>query len=183
MPPSDKDILGHLRRQEGSTRGTARRKKYLAFMIGADRFAIPLFHVKEVIGLIKITSVPDAPSYFKGLINLRGRIISTFDLREKLGLDRKANTEPSKRPCIIITEIENLMLGAIVDDVIEVLSVEEDQIQEAIDVSNHVQKRNIHGVARIEGKPITLLLNIEQTMNMDEIRLLTKNSTQQNSAA
>lgn len=147
-----------------------RGNKYMVFTLGEDRFAIPLSQVKEVIGLIKISPVPDVPKYFKGLINLRGRIISTVDLRTKLGIPVKETA--AKKACIIISEVGGLVMGSIVDDVAEVVGIDEKQIEKQLDISSKVSREYITGVAKIESKPLTLLLDIGKVLNIDEFAQL-----------
>lgn len=155
---------------KGEGRAAARGNKYMVFTLGEDRFAIPLYQVKEVIGLIKISPVPDVPKYFKGLINLRGRIISTMDLRTKLGIPVKEAA--AKKACIIISEVGGLVMGSIVDDVTEVLGIDDKQIEKNLDISSKVSREYITGAAKVESKPLTLLLDIGKVLNVDELAQL-----------
>ena len=152
------------------TKGLPRSKKYMVFTLGEDRFAIPLFQVKEVIGLIKITPIPDVPKYFKGLINLRGRIISTLDLRAKLGIPLKE--AQAKKSCIIISELTEVLIGTIVDNVSEVVSIEESQIERQLDISSKISREYITGIAKIDGKPLTILLDIGKVLDVSELAAL-----------
>ena len=152
----------------------------MVFTLGDDRFATPLSQVKEVIALATITPLPDVPAYFKGLINLRGKIISTIDLRVKLGIRVKPTT--TKKPSIIISEIDDVVIGAIVDDVIEVVGIDESQIERNLDISSKVSREYIAGVARSDTNPLTILLDIGKVLNVDELTSVRKHGAT-NSAA
>ncbi|MBF0205337.1 MAG: purine-binding chemotaxis protein CheW [Oligoflexia bacterium] len=147
-----------------------RRTKYLIFTLAEDRYAVPLNQVKEVIGMAEITAVPHVPSFFKGLINLRGKIISVIDLREKLSL--KTKSQEACRNCIIISEIGDLVLGAIVDDVCAVFGYQENQIERQVNIQSKISSEYIMGVAKSTDQPLTLLLDLSRLLNVGEIKLL-----------
>lgn len=152
--------------------GVTKNKKFLTFSLADEKYGIPLSTVKEVIGIVDITPVPHVPNFFKGLINLRGKIISVIDLRTKLGLP-KADYIP-KKTTIVITEIEDLTLGAIVDDVLEVVGFEKDQVENSIDVQSKVSREFVTGVAKTNTKKLILLLDIGKTLSVSDIALIKK---------
>ncbi len=158
----------------------SRAKKFMVFTLEEERYAAPLNQIKEVIGLTKITPLPNVAPYFKGLINLRGKIISTIDLRIKLGLKSKQNL--NKKMSIIIAEFGETILGCIVDDVIEVIGIEESQIERQLEISSKVTREFVIGVAMFDVKPLTVLLDIGKIMNMDEINNIQKTANQQKAA-
>mgnify|MGYP002640780839 CR=1 FL=1 len=156
--------------------GSTGRRKYLVFKLGSEKFGVELSSVKEVIGLTKITEVPQVPSFFQGLINLRGKIISVIDLRKKMGL--KATDYQPKKTSIIITEVHSVVLGLIVDDVEEVASYEvEQQIEEAIDVQGSVSKEYLQGVAKTEDNKLVLLMNTNQILSTSDLAAIKNQST------
>jgi purine-binding chemotaxis protein CheW len=109
--------------QEPAPAGKA--SKYLTFRLGGEVFAIDVLRVREVMGIQKITTVPEAPAYIKGVIHLRGKMIPVVDLRLKLGLPER---EATRRTCIVVAQIENgprgqLLIGLIVDRVSQVLTL------------------------------------------------------------
>ncbi|MBF0313413.1 MAG: chemotaxis protein CheW [Oligoflexia bacterium] len=162
-----------LGREELNKNG-AKKNKYLIFDLAEEKYGIPLFSVKEVIGLVSIVSVPHVPPFFKGIINLRGKIISVIDLRLKLSLP--SGQYLPKKTCIIITEIDGFTLGVVVDDVIEVANYDTAQIENNLDIQSKIAKEFITGVAK-KDKGLTLLLNIGQTLNIDELKLLKEQPT------
>ena len=126
--------------------------------------------IKEVIGYNKITEVPQVPSFFKGIINLRGRIISIVDLRVKLG--QKSREWEPKKTCIIITETDDLTIGAIVDTVDEVMGVNENEICDKLELSTNIDRSFITGVTNTGDDSVVLFLSLEKLFSRDELKIL-----------
>lgn len=156
--------------REGTERQRGKRNKHLIFSLGLETFGIPLSQVKEIIGMVETTPIPNVPLFFKGIINLRGRIISVIDLKAKLSIPRK-DTD-SKRPCIVICEFGDIVLGSIVDDVTEVFGFEETEIERSIDIQSRVNSDFVTGVAKSRDKGLTLLLDIGKVLNVSELEVL-----------
>ncbi len=144
--------------------------KHLIFSLNAAYFGIELSSVKEVIGLSKITPVPHVPKYFKGLINLRGKIISIIDLRVKLSLPEAKYQ--AKKTSIIITDINDLTIGTIVDDVNEVVGFKKDQIVDNLKTSSDVRNKYVSKVAKSGDDSLIPLLNISKVLDAEEIGLV-----------
>lgn len=151
-----------------------KKNKHLIFALGAETFGIPLAHVKEVLGMVKITPVPNVSPFFKGVINLRGRIISIIDLKTKLSISKKDND--SKRPCILICEFGDIVLGSIVDDIIEVFGYDESSIEHHVDIQSNVSRDYITGIAKERNQTLTLLLDISKVLNVEELATLRSNA-------
>ena len=104
--------------------------KYLTFTLAEEEFGIGILKIKEIIGMLPITSVPQTPDYVKGVINLRGKVIPVLDLRLRFGLPTVVYTE---RTCIIVVEIAGnsgtILIGIVVDAVSEVLNIKGDDIE------------------------------------------------------
>jgi purine-binding chemotaxis protein CheW len=79
-----------------------REGKYLTFCLAGEEYGIGILKVKEIIGMMAITSIPQTPGYVKGVINLRGKVIPVIDLRLKFGMESIGYTE---RTCIIVVDI------------------------------------------------------------------------------
>ena len=99
--------------------------KYLTFRLANEEYGLEIIKVQEIIGLMPVTHVPRVPEYVRGVINLRGRIIPTIDLRSKFNLERVPDTD---KTCIIVVEVMSpkggkMSMGIIVDEVAEVLEV------------------------------------------------------------
>ncbi|MCU0558302.1 MAG: chemotaxis protein CheW [Desulfobacterales bacterium] len=117
--------------------------KYLTFLLGDEEYGIAILKIKEIIGMMPITYVPQTPEFVKGVINLRGKVIPVIDLRLKFGLESVGHTD---RTCIIVVEIQG-PAGA------------------------RLKTDYILGMGKIE-KGVKILLDIDKVLNMDELNLL-----------
>ena len=146
-----------------------REGKYLTFTLAEEEYGIGILKVKEIIGMIAITSVPQTPSHVKGVINLRGKVIPVIDLRLKFGLPAMEYTE---RTCIIVIEIakdhDHILLGILVDSVSEVLNIKGADIENTPNFGTRLNTDYILGMAKTGGK-IKILLDIDKVMNADDI--------------
>ncbi|HUK67000.1 MAG TPA: chemotaxis protein CheW [Anaeromyxobacteraceae bacterium] len=110
---------------EGSLAG-----KYMTFKLSDEVYGLEILKVREIIRVMEITRVPRTPDFMRGVINLRGKVIPVVDLRTKFGMPRGENTDQS---VIIVVQCEvsgrELTMGILVDQVLEVLSIEEAQIE------------------------------------------------------
>jgi len=132
-------------------------------------FAIPLSSVREVLALGNISPVPNMPSYFAGLINLRGKIVSVVNLKKCLSfLETKGASDTfDKRSCVVIVEVEGRIIGAIVDDVVEVQSVPEGEIERAID--ELANKEVYEGVIKRAESGLSPILNLKTALKLTEL--------------
>jgi len=153
---------------------TGGKCKYLVFTLGQERYGVLLSSVKEVIGLTEITAVPQVPKFFKGLINLRGRIISLVDLRIKLGLPEQEYQ--AKRTSVIIVEIGSIVMGVIVDNVEEVSGYEEGQIERQLEIQSHLSREYMQGVSKTGEGNMVLLVDINKVLNAEELAIVKNNS-------
>lgn len=143
-------------------------KRFLCFSLGKEKFAMPLQQVKEVIANVETTSIPQAAPYFKGIMNLRGRVISIIDLRLKLKVG-KAETTPETT--IVILDINDLSLGVIVDSVNSVTSFERSAISDPPLSDTTLKADYLFGVARTEND-LTLLIDLNQVLNTDDLKTM-----------
>jgi purine-binding chemotaxis protein CheW len=153
-------------------RGGAHKRKYLVFSLSQKRYAIPLSAVKEVIGMCEITEIPKVPAFYKGLINLRGQIISVIDLRAKLNL--KFSAQHTRETCILISHVGDILVGSIVDEVIEVVGYDESELE--MSQNEHLEQSGdgVIGVAKDrtnEGK-LTLILDIKNALDKTDFKVL-----------
>lgn len=150
-------------------------ERYLAFLLGKEQYAIPLLQVKEVIEMSEPTPVPQAPPYFKGVINLRGQVISVLDLRAKLKLPQVEN---GPKTAIVILDLDpSLSLGVVVDRVNSVLAFHSEDVSPAPDTFSN-KEQYLTGVARRENK-MTLILDIRAALNMSDLNNLKNNNQKQ----
>lgn len=134
------------------------KKQFVVFKLDDEEYGADIVKVTVIERMLHIARVPATPAYIKGVINLRGDIIPVMDLRARLGLPEKAEDEDTR---IIIFNIHNVIFGAIVDSVSEVLQLEESKIESAAGIINDKSLDYINGVAKAESKLITLL-NLEK---------------------
>lgn len=138
--------------------------KYLTFSLGEEEYGIGILKVREIIGVMEITSVPHTPVYIKGVINLRGRVIPVMDLRLKFGLTTK---EYNERTCIIVVEVQvtsgQMQVGMVVDSVSEVLNISGQEIEPPPALGISTDMGNILGMAKIK-KKVKILLNVDKVI-------------------
>ncbi|MBL7554726.1 MAG: purine-binding chemotaxis protein CheW [Bdellovibrionaceae bacterium] len=154
-------------------RQAATSERYLAFLLGKEQYAIPLLQVKEVIEMSEPMPIPQTPHYFKGIINLRGQVISVLDLKTKLQLPK---TEYGPKTAIVILDIEpHIYLGVVVDRINSVLAFPHEDISAAPSTLADNKQAFLTGVARRDNK-MTLILDIRSALNIQDIQIL-KQST------
>lgn len=142
--------------------------KYLAFPLDDREFAIPIARVMEIMGVQKITSVPEVPAFIRGVINLRGKIIPVMDVRARFRLE----TRPySDRTCIIVVTIEDAVVGLIVDGVSEVLDIPAEQVSPAPDIMSLLDNRFIMGLGQA-GDGVKILLDMDRLLSAEEVSQL-----------
>lgn len=142
--------------------------KYLTFSLAKEEYGISILQIKEIIGMMRITDVPQTPEFVKGVINLRGKVIPIIDLRLRFGLEEIDYTE---RTCIIVVEINTrssmVQIGIVVDSVSEVLNIKQEEIEETPTFGAKMNTEYILGMANIEGG-VKILLNIDHVLSTDE---------------
>jgi purine-binding chemotaxis protein CheW len=160
--------------QSNTTASTVTRGgKYLTFALGREEYGIAILKVREIIGRMDITAVPRSAPYVKGVINLRGQVIPVIDLRCKFGM---AAVEATDETCVVVVEIERggrtLSTGLVVDRVKEVLSINDDAIEETPDLGTTVDAQFIRGIGKV-GSTVKILLDIDRVLTACETQELT----------
>lgn len=148
--------------------------KYLTFTLDKEEYGIGILKVKEIIGMMAITSVPRTPEFVKGVINLRGKVIPVLDLRLKFNMGEAPYTE---RTCIIVVEIDSdestILIGIVVDSVSEVLNIQENEIEDTPAFGTKLNTNYILGMAKMEGG-VKILLDIDRVLTVKELQALEK---------
>jgi purine-binding chemotaxis protein CheW len=151
---------------------TVKTGKYLTFTLDDETYGIGILKVKEIIGMLPVTSVPRTPDFVKGVINLRGKVIPVTDLRLKFGMAAMAYTD---RTCIIVVEIDTnestVLIGIVVDAVSEVLNIKEEEIEKTPDFGTRLNTEYILGMAKMGGG-VKILLDIDRILSTGEIETL-----------
>jgi len=136
----------------------------VGFKLGDEDFAVDISRVQEINRMLKITKVPNSQEFVEGVVNLRGKIVPVVNLRERLGFPKKEEDAKTK---IIVTEINNSLIGFIVDEVREVIRISKDIIEQTPTIASSIEKDLINGVAKLEDR-ILILLNIENLFQLQE---------------
>lgn len=148
--------------------------KYLTFSLAGEEYGIGILQVKEIIGMITITPIPQTPPHVKGVINLRGKVIPVIDLRLKFGMPPMEYTD---RTCIIVIEVSQeagyILIGILVDSVSEVLNIKGADIEDTPNFGARLNTDFILGMAKA-GNAIKILLDIDRVMTADEVAALEK---------
>ena len=148
---------------------TIKTGKYLTFNLKKEEYGVGILKVKEIIGMMPVTSVPRTPDFVKGVINLRGKVIPVIDLRLKFSMESISYTD---RTCIIIVEIDSdtatVLIGIVVDAVSEVLNISEEEIEDTPAFGTKLNTDYILGMAKTEGR-VKILLNIDKVLSAEEI--------------
>jgi purine-binding chemotaxis protein CheW len=138
--------------------------KYLTFALAGEEYGLSVLKVREIIKIMDITPVPQVPSHIRGVINLRGKVISVVDLRLKFGFPSR---DYDDRTCIVVVdtmaESGPVMTGVVVDSVAEVLNIAADELEETPDFGGRVQVDAIKAVAKVKGK-VKMLVDIDRAL-------------------
>ena len=164
--------MSNINNSTGATNGRA--GKYLTFKLAAEEYGLEILKVREIIGLMDITKVPQTPHYVRGVINLRGKVIPVLELRLKFGME---STEDTEQTCIVVVEVSaeqsSLMTGIVVDSVSEVLDIVEDQIEDAPSFGAGIDTDFILGIGKIKDD-VKILLDIDKVLNISEMSSITR---------
>jgi purine-binding chemotaxis protein CheW len=149
-----------------------REGKYLTFILADEEYGIGILKVREIIGMMNITPVPQTPHFVKGVINLRGQVIPVIDLRLKFGMPA---LDYSERTSIIVVEAEGAMgkvqIGIVVDSVSEVVNIKGEDIEDTPTFGSRVETDYILGMAKMGGR-VKILLDIDKVLTEGEMRAL-----------
>jgi purine-binding chemotaxis protein CheW len=148
---------------------TERAGKYLTFSLADEEYGINILKIKEIIGMMPITTVPQTPLFVKGVINLRGKVIPVIDLRLKFGMEPMAYGE---RTCIVVVEIEGtsgtVLIGSVVDSVSEVLNIKGEDIDPPPSFGTRLDTNAILGMAKMDGD-VKILMDIDKVLDIESL--------------
>ncbi len=142
--------------------------KFLTFQLQKEEYGLEILKVREIMGLMDITTVPQTPGYVRGVINLRGQVIPVVDLRLKFGMNEG---EDDKRTCIIVVDVNGLMMGIVVDTVSEVMDIDGGSIEETPSFGTKLDTDYILGMGKVQGK-VKILLDIDRVLTSEELVML-----------
>ncbi len=151
---------------------TDTKDKYLSFMLCDEEYCIEILKVKEILGMMDITKVPQTPNYLKGVINLRGLIVPITDLRVRFEFPQ---SEYSERTCIIVVETycnnEMMLLGITVDAINEVIGIPKEKVSKVPYINAKIKTDYIVGITEIDNS-VKILLDIDKVLTEDEFVLM-----------
>jgi len=154
------DSFAEYEEQEDTQEG-----KYLTFRIGKEEYGIEIRYVTEIIGIQKVTDLPDTPEFVKGVINLRGKVIPVIDVRIRFEMPHRDYDE---RTCIVVVNINGTSVGLIVDSVSEVLDIPANDIEAPPKVNKGGGSRYIQGLGKV-GESVKIILNIHRLLFEEEL--------------
>ncbi len=147
----------------------SQKGKYMTFRCGKESFAIEIKYVNEIIGMQDITVIPEVEEYVKGLINLRGKIIPVIDVNVRFKREPFKYTD---RTCIIVVDVESMVVGLIIESIAEVVNIEEQDILPPPSISRNLEENKyVYGIGKV-GDEVKLLLNPQKLIKDEELEAL-----------
>lgn len=154
---------------------TDKLNSYLTFELNKESFAVNVARVKEILEVPRITKIPKSPGYLKGVINLRGNVLPVIDTRVKFAM---ASTENTINTCIVVMEIdiedEQIVIGALVDSVKEVVEFSENEIKPSPAIGTQYNAEFIEGIVKLNNE-FSMILNIGKVFSVNDISVLSTN--------
>ena len=141
--------------------------KYLIFALGDESYGIPLLEVKEVIAVPETTPLPFTPKHFRGIMNLRGQVISIIDLREKFHIP----TESDEASAVIICDIDPFCIGVVVDSVVSVLNATKAIFSQKPEIERYKAHDYVENMCQ-HNEQLILLLNLRKALIDEQHNLL-----------
>jgi purine-binding chemotaxis protein CheW len=146
--------------------------KYLTFQLGGEEYGLEILKVREIIGMLDVTFVPQTEPFVRGVINLRGKVIPVIDLRSKFGLEHRDDDE---RTCTIVVEVtspsgQRMLMGLVVDQVREVVNVRGEDIEPTPSFGSHMDTEYILGMAKVDSG-VKILLAIDRVVGDSQLVL------------
>jgi purine-binding chemotaxis protein CheW len=143
-------------------------REVLVFVLGGEEYAVDILKVQEIRGYEKVTPIPSAPAYLKGVVNLRGIIVPVIDMRIKFGL---ANPKYDSFTVVIILRVVGRVIGVVVDGVSDVVALGPNDVKAAPGLGSIVDSGFLAGLATI-GDRMILMLEIERFLSSGELNLV-----------
>jgi len=142
--------------------------EYLTFVLGSEEYGLEILKVQEIRGFDAVTQIANTPSFIKGVVNLRGKIVPIVDLRIKFNLGK---VEYNEFTVVIILNLRGRVVGIVVDGVSDVMDLNESHIREVPDLVSNIDTQYILGLASIDERML-ILVDIERLMNSQEMELM-----------
>ena len=166
MDRADQNNLTHLAGMSGG--GDSELLQLVTFSVANEEFGVDILKVQEIIRMMEVTKVPNAPTFVDGVINLRGKVIPVVDLRKRFGLEVQ---EHDKNTRIVVMEICGTVTGFVVDSVSEVLRIPANTVEPPPPVVAGIESEYISGVGKLEDR-LLIMLDLDKLLSTDEMELL-----------
>lgn len=140
--------------------------KYLSFNLENEEYGMNISDVIEIIGLQKITPIPEVPDYIKGVINLRGKIIPVMDVRLRFRMPPK---EYHDRTSIIVVNVNDVLVGMVVDEVSEVLDIQDSEIDPAPSLKAGAGNQFVKGLGKV-AESVKIILDPKKMLHDDDLK-------------
>lgn len=144
-------------------------KQLVVFTLNDQEFGVEIKQAREIINRKELTSIPNAPEFVKGVINLRGEIVPVIKLKKRLNLSSEDVNKAEDK--IIIVAINGTQVGMIVDDVQGIIRIEKDNIGVPPKITQGINKKYISGVGKMEEK-LLIILDLDQVLSRREVEEL-----------
>lgn len=139
--------------------------RWVTFRLANETYGISVTQVKEVLRISEIAPVPGAPDYVLGIINLRGNVVTVIDTRKRFGLD---SVEPEDASRVVIIEVDNQVVGILVDSVAEVVDLRASAIEQAPNVGSDETSKYIQGVTSMNSE-LLILVDLNKFLTEEEL--------------
>jgi purine-binding chemotaxis protein CheW len=149
------------------------QQEFLTFVLGKENYALDIMTVKEIRGYEEVTKIANAPSYIKGVLNLRGDIVPIVDLRLKFNVGEATYDEFT---IVIMLMVGERIVGIVVDEVSDVIKVNDSEIKAPPEFGVAFDSAYLHGLASIN-EQMVILVNIQKLISSDELGLLGVNAS------
>ena len=162
-----KEMMGQVGTEDASDTGED-LLQLVSFKIGEEEFGVDILFVREINRMVEITRVPKSPEYVEGVINLRGKVIPIVSLRKRMGMPEK---ELDKDTRIVVVELEDQLIGFVVDAVSEVLRISRNITESPPETASGVDAEYITGIAKMDER-LLILLNLNRLLSFGEREVL-----------
>lgn len=143
----------------------AMRDRYLTFRVGNEVYGIEIAYVTEIVGMQKITEVPDMPDFVRGVINLRGQVIPVIDVRARFHMEDRSYDD---RTCVVVVRLNETSIGLVVDTVNEVMNIPAEQVSPPPKIGQSEGGRYIRGMGKVQDQ-VKILLDVSRLLFDEEL--------------
>jgi len=151
--------------EDSNSLRTEDERQYVTFLVGDETYGVSVMKVQSINEMIEITFVPKARSFIRGVINMRGSVIPVIDMRKKFSLPPK---DFDSFTVILIVEVQERLIGMIVDSVSDVVNIPASDIHDQINYSARVDTNSIEGIGRI-GDNLIVLLDVDTFLSGESL--------------